>query len=75
MDILCIWGGHGGPIELCFNTTDAGKGKLTVQNTGLSSGPVPTLIEEMLPNEYKVSFTPPYQDVYQVHVSWANEVM
>ena len=40
---------------------------------GIASGPVHTLIEEMTPNEYKVSFTPPRQDVYQVHVLWANE--
>ena len=65
--------GHGGPIELFFNTANAGKGKLTVQNTGLSSGPVPALIEEISPNEFKVSFTPPHQDVYQVYVFWANE--
>ena len=65
--------GHGDPIELCFDTTDAGKGKLAVQNMGIASGPVHTLIEEMTPNEYKVSFTPPRQDVYQVHVLWANE--
>ena len=64
---------HGNPVELSFDTSDAGKGELSAQITDQSFGSVRTIVAEVSPNQYKVSFTPPHPDIFQVQVLWEDE--
>ena len=58
------------PALLLFDLADAGKGTMTCNVTGETSGEVLNSAELMSPTSYKVSFFPWENDVYSVNVNF-----
>ena len=61
------------PALLLFDLADAGKGTLTCNVTGETSGEVINTAEMMSPTSCKVSFFPWENDVYNIHVNFNGE--
>ncbi len=61
------------PALLLFDLADAGKGKLTCNVTGETSGEVINSAEMMSPTSCKISFFPWENDVYNVFVNFNGE--
>ena len=59
------------PATLIFDTSAAGRGKLSAQAVGKSGKTAPTKVEQTSPVEYKVTFVPTQQEFYDVNVQWA----
>ena len=58
------------PALLLFDLAEAGKGSLTCNVTGETSGEVLNSAEQMSPTSSKVSFFPWENDVYNIHVNF-----
>ena len=61
----------GSPLNLSFDTNDAGSGQLDATCLGDKSGELPCTVNRTSENKYEVSFVPPIPDVYFVHVKWS----
>ena len=62
----------GKPIELMFDTSQAGVGTLTTNVTTASNKWVAANIEEISNNLYSVSFTPEQNDTFTIDVFWSD---
>ena len=59
-------------VELTFDTTEAGRGKMQASTRGEKSGEVNNHeVVESTPGNWKVSFIPPFPDTYNVSCLWA----
>ena len=59
-------------VELTFDTSEAGRGRVEASTRGLKSGEVNNHeLIECAPGTWKVSFIPPFPDTYSVSCLWA----
>ena len=63
----------GQPVKLTVDASNAGNGELAAEATGEKTGPVDVKIDEVQPNVFDVSFTPPNNDNYNFGVTWGGE--
>ena len=63
----------GAPVDLDFDTSAAGSGELVATCQGSRTGEVPVTVTSSGIDKYKISFTPPEPDTYEVSVKWAGE--
>lgn len=63
----------GCPITIGFDTTHAGQGDMTATCRGKTHGDIPLQVEKSGKHEYKLSFTPPNEDIYNLHVLWSDQ--
>ena len=65
----------GQAIGICFDTSQAGNGKLTAVCNGNRIGEIPITVRQRAidKKKYDVRFTPPEPDVYVVSVLWAGK--
>ena len=63
----------GTPLNLTFDTDNAGRGELEATCFGEKSGDLPCSVKLTSENKYTVSFIPPSPDVYFVHVKWSGK--
>ena len=59
------------PVDLDFDTSAAGSGELVATCQGNRTGEVPVTVTSSGIDKYKISFTPPKPDTYEVSVKWA----
>ena len=57
-------------VELGFDTTEAGRGKLKALGNGEIIGKIPITVEQQSDGMFLISFTPPCPDLYTVDVLW-----
>ena len=62
----------GEEIKICFDTTEAGTGKLTAFCKGTNVGDVPLTARQCSNYTHNVVFTPPEEDTYSIGVFWAD---
>ena len=61
----------GDPVSLTFDTSSAGRGRLTAKVTSKTDGSrIPLEIAKKSGNSYVVSFKPPTSDIYSLEVNW-----
>ena len=65
----------GQAIGICFDTSQAGNGRLTAVCKGNSIGEIPIMVRQRAidKKKYDVRFTPPEPDVYVISVLWAGK--
>ncbi len=63
----------GCPISIGFNTTHAGQGVMTATCRANTHGDIPIQVNQTTKHEYHLSFTPPDEDVYNIHVLWSDK--
>ena len=65
----------GQAIGICFDTSQAGNGKLTAVCKGNRIGEIPIMLRQRAidKKKYDVRFTPPEPDVYVISVLWAGK--
>lgn len=63
----------GCPIAISFDTTHAGKGDMTATCRGKTHGDIPLQVDKTGKHEYKLSFTPPNEDIYSLRVLWSDQ--
>ena len=63
----------GQAIGICFDTSLAGRGKLTATTTGQNVGVIPTKVSQRSKDKYDVRFAPPEPDIFNVDVLWAGQ--
>lgn len=61
---------EGGPVAMYFDTSEAGKGKMTADITNDTTSSVTKKVEKLSPDEYKVTFIPDVPDVYTSNIRW-----
>ena len=65
----------GAPVSLSFDTTQAGRGKITAEVSGAAVGSVPVQVELIAMNSYRVSFRPQKSDTYYVKMNLDDQVV
>ena len=63
----------GAAVGLDFDASQAGSGELNATCVGSSCGEVPVEVQPVGDDKYKIVFTPPQPDSYEVSVKWAGE--
>jgi len=63
----------GNLVDLDFDTSRAGDGELQATCVGAKCGEVPVEVQTAGDDKYKIHFTPPEPDLYEVSVKWAGE--
>ena len=63
----------GKPIELVFDTSQAGEGSLAVSIASDAGESIATQLKEVSPSLYLVTFVPPKEGVYSAGVMWAGK--
>lgn len=63
----------GCPISIGFNTTQAGQGIMTATCHAHTHGDIPIQVDQTAKHDYQISFTPPDEDVYNIHVLWSDK--
>ena len=65
----------GQAIGICFDTSQAGNGKLSAVCKGNTIGEIPIMVRQRAidKKKYDVRFTPPEPDVYVISVLWAGK--
>ena len=63
----------GVPMDLDFDAFDAGGGELEAVCIGSKVGDVPINVELKEDYKYRVTFTPPEPDIYEVSIKWSGK--
>lgn len=61
---------EGGPVAMYFDTSEAGNGDMTADIKGDTTSSVTKKVEELSPDEYKVTFIPDVPDLYTANIRW-----
>ena len=62
----------GQPIKICFDTSNAGRGEMHSTCSGEEVGDIQVDVQRRgFTNKFDVTFKPPHEDEYVVHVKWA----
>ena len=62
----------GEEVRISFDTSKAGKGKLTASCNGDHVGEIPVEVNKYSKDKYEVKFTPPEEDLYAVSILWSD---
>ena len=63
----------GAPVDLEFDTSEAGGGLLDSSCLGKETGNVPIIVKPIGEDKYRISFHPPQPDLYEVTILWGGK--
>ena len=63
----------GAPVDLDFDTSEAGGGTLDTACLGKQAGDVSVIVKPLGDDKYRISFTPPQPDTYEITIKWGGE--
>ena len=63
----------GQAINICFDTSLAGRGELTASAKGSMIGEIPCKVSQRSKDKYDVRFLPPEADIYNIGVMWGGQ--
>ena len=64
---------EGAPVDLDFDMSKAGGGMLDASCVGKQTGNVSITVKPIGEDKYRVSFTPPQPDLYELTIKWGGE--